>query len=541
MSKVNNIKITQELIDRCHKYCYSIIDKKASSVEEENKLYDHPIWRIGNLYHCIDSSKTVKFKPRPAQCVLIYWIFVLGRNRFTILKARQLGFSTCIAIIGLDETVYNKDTTFNIVSNTEDSAKKFLREKINFSLEKLPRGVIHEIPDGNKNASEIVFGDNWAITSKVRHRSGFSSVLWISEWGDVAATDPIRSEEIRTGAIPTASSDNCLVFNESTFKGPAAGDFYDSIMLAKKTTEERCSPKSYWYMFFPWFFEERYRTECQPEWIEQRTHQYFEDLVKKLKEDGNPYTFDKEQMYFWQETGYEQGPKMQREYPSTEEEAMTAPVAGAFYAERMIELERQGKICEFEWDRTKPIYAVCDVASEDPFSIWLVQTDGRSIDIIYSHEEKNKTASHFVNLFHQMGFPIRRWILPWDAQAKNAAFGWVSDFKKAGALDVKMLKKYNGSVSMQIDHMLTVFPRLRFRKTPTIDGRVSVSAYHWEEALPGQLKPKPVHDANSHYGSSFGYIGEAEKMGMFRLNIIVEEDFYRNVKPKKKQWSLPKC
>lgn len=516
--------ITQALIDECAEYCYSVIDAVAKDQGEQKKLFQNPIWRIGNMYHCIDgdSSQVVKFRPKPAQCVLIYWVYVLGRNRFTILKARQLGFSTLIAIIGLDETIFNENTTFNICSHTEDSAKDLLREKVKFNLDKLPRGVQHKLDSANTNQNELVFDDNWKIRSKVKVRSGTSQVLHVSEWGKVAAVDPIRSKEIRTGTLPTARSKTALVFVESTFEGPAAGDFYDNIQMAMQTTEERNSPDSYWYMFFPWYYEKSYRTECQAEWIEARTKTYFSDLERILKAAGNPYEFDMQQMYFWQEKSYEYGPEMQREMPSTAEEAMTAPIAGAFYAERMIELDRAGRIKDFEWDREKAVFAVCDVGTEDPFSIWLVQTDGRDIDLIYTHEEKGKTAQHFVNLFNSLGIPIRRWILPWDAQAKNATFGWVRDFKEAGAIDVQTLKKYNGSIVMQINYMLTAFPRLRMRKNATTEGRVAVSTYHWEEQMPGQLKKLPVHDKSSHLGSSFGYIGEAEKLGLLRAQPMME-------------------
>lgn len=543
MKKNRSTLITQALIDECSEYCYGVIDRVPANIDEQKALFQNPIWRIGNMYHCIDgdSSQVVKFRPKPAQCVLVYWVYVLGRNRFTILKARQLGFSTLIAIIGLDETIFRENTTFNICSHTEDSAKDLLREKVKFNLDKLPRGVQHKLDSANTNQNELVFADNWKIRSKVKVRSGTSQVLHVSEWGKVAAVDPIRSKEIRTGTLPTARSKTALVFVESTFEGPAAGDFYDNIMLSKQTTEERNSPDSYWYMFFPWYYEKSYRTECQPEWIEQRTKTYFEDLTRNLEAEGNPYTFDQEQMYFWQEKGYEYGPEMQREMPSTAEEAMTAPVAGAFYAERMIELDRQGRITDFEWDRNRPVFAVCDVGTDDPFSVWLVQTNGRDLDLIYTYEKQHEGAQHFVNVFNGMGIPIRRWILPWDAQPKNATFGWVRDFKEAGAHDVVTLKKYNGSIVMQINYMLTAFPRLRMRKNATIEGRVSVSTYHWEEQLPGQLKKLPVHDKSSHFGSSFGYIGEAEKMGYLRAGPIIREEFYRNSPPKPKKYQLKRC
>lgn len=556
----NDIKITADLIERQSKYIYEIMDRSPSSVEEQRKLFLNPIWRIGNMYHCIDgdTGAVVKFRPKPPQAVLVYWIYVLGRRRFTILKARQLGFSTLIAIIGLDETIYNENTTFNICSHTEDSAKDLLREKVKFNLERLPRGIQASLGEkgyegSNVNQNELVFDDNWKIRSKVKVRSGTSQVLHVSEWGKVASADPIRSKEIRTGTLPTAKAINALVFIESTYEGPAAGDFYDNIMLSRQTTDENSTGYSYWYMFFPWYYERGYRMECKPEWIEQRTREYFKDLERKLIEDENPYAFDEKQMYFWQQKSYEYGPLMQREMPSTAEEAMSAPVEGAMYAERMIELERNGRVTDFEWDRNRPIFAVLDIGEMDPTAIWLVQTDGRDVDVIYYYEYAPnkqgkgkevagiKPASHYVQTMVDLGFPIRRWILPWDAQAKGSTMGWATEYKKAGATDIKQLKKYNGSVRLQIEYMQTALPRFRFRKTATADGRAKAMAYHWETQLPGQLKPKPVHDASSHAGSALGYVGEAEKLGLLRAGPVENNDFYRDKKKRPQKYGLKRC
>ena len=536
-------QITQELLDHCSEYVYGIIDQKVENVEQQREAFKNPIWRIGNIYRCIDkdTQKKSKFRPKPAQCVLIYWIYVLGRRRFSILKARQLGFSTLIAIIGLDYTIFNKDTTFNICSHNEDSAKDLLREKVKFNIENLPRGIRHVLDTANYNQNELVFDDNWKIRSKVKVRSGTSSVLHVSEWGKVAATDPIRSREIRTGTLPTASSSKALVFVESTFEGPPAGDFFDNIQLAKQTTVENASEDSYWYMFFPWFYEKSYRIECKPEWIEERTRQYFDDLTDKLRRAGNPFEFDDDQMYFWQVKSYEYGPEMNREMPSTEEEAMTVPVVGAFYADPLLRLDRNARITDFEWNRQLPVFAVCDVGTDDPFAVWLVQTDGRDIDIIYYHEEKFRDATYFVRMFHELEIPIRRWILPWDAQPKNSNFGWITEFNKAGARDIIRLEKYNNSKSNQIDYMLTAFPRLRFRRGATADGRTALSAYHWEEMTPGQLKPAPKHDWASHAGQAFGYIGEAEKIGAFRVPSTNLDPFAREVPKKKQEFKLRRC
>ena len=57
-------------------------------------------------------------------------------------------------------------------------------------------------------------------------RGGSNSLLWISEWGCIQATDLRRSEEILTGAIPSAKNGTIVV---ATWRGGRGGHLWEII------------------------------------------------------------------------------------------------------------------------------------------------------------------------------------------------------------------------------------------------------------------------------------------------------------------------
>jgi len=94
-------------------------------------VFADPVWRIGNLYTCITKGGVeVQFVPNDAQCDVLSEVFLKGHKRLIILKARQLGMSTLITIIGLDYVLTHENSTFNIQSHNDEAAKDLLREKV---------------------------------------------------------------------------------------------------------------------------------------------------------------------------------------------------------------------------------------------------------------------------------------------------------------------------------------------------------------------------------------------------------------------------
>ena len=55
-------------------------------------------------------------------------------------------------------------------------------------------------------------------------RGGSNSLVWVSEWGTIQATDIARSEEILTGARPSVGDGICVI--ESTWRGGRHGHLW---------------------------------------------------------------------------------------------------------------------------------------------------------------------------------------------------------------------------------------------------------------------------------------------------------------------------
>ena len=80
-----------------------------------------PIWRLSNLYWITDKSgNVVLFQPTEIQLDLLQHLYL----RNLILKARQLGFSTLIQLMILDQCIFVPNTHAGVIAQDRDSAGK---------------------------------------------------------------------------------------------------------------------------------------------------------------------------------------------------------------------------------------------------------------------------------------------------------------------------------------------------------------------------------------------------------------------------------
>lgn len=529
-------------------------DQIRLKIEERPELLADPVWRIGNLYWCATpkaSSPVSRFIPKDAQCLLLYDTFVDGWNRHCVLKARRIGFSTLIAILGADRVLFTKNTIFNMVSLDEKKAQDLLVGKIKFTYDRLPRFLLEMLPntngkDGVNNSSEFMFNSNWGMQSKVRCRSGTSHVLHISEWGLVANEDKKKSTEIKTGSLPTANDEEALVFLESTVQGGEQGDYWEKWSAAMGVTEETRHAKSYNAFFCPWFWDPQCRMFCpNPDLIKQSTRDYISDVQRYWKDEGWPeedYSIDEEQMYWWQcEFEGEQGHHMNQEYPSTPQEAFRSPVDGAVYAKQMTHLEREGRITNFKHNTAMPVFAGIDYGKYDATAVWVFQVDGNRIDFIWYHEASQQPEQYFVNAVMSAGFVPIGWVLPWDCwQRMNGHLDphcVAARYMRAGAHGLIELQR--GSRRKRVECGKAMMPRCRFLKSTTEVGRMSLTSYAWPPD-----KPEPIHNEFSHGADSYGYIAEAESLGYFKAANRYHGMAFERTKKKQKRnnsYVLPKC
>jgi hypothetical protein len=111
-----------------------------SSEAKLQQMLADPMWRISNLYKIIvkgtdeDEGLVLQFKPNRAQRRFIERL----HHRNIILKARQLGFTTLIAIVWLDHALFNANSRCGIIAHDREAAKVIFRDKVKFAYDNLP-------------------------------------------------------------------------------------------------------------------------------------------------------------------------------------------------------------------------------------------------------------------------------------------------------------------------------------------------------------------------------------------------------------------
>lgn len=132
--------------------------EEDDKVRLAEKLGD-PIWRIfsGELYKITDKNGTIMpFVPNSAQTYLFYNMHIKN----IILKARQQGFTTFIALLALDYILFNAGKSAGLIAHNLDDASKISRLKIHFAYDKLPVWLREIVPVGKRTDSEITFSVN---------------------------------------------------------------------------------------------------------------------------------------------------------------------------------------------------------------------------------------------------------------------------------------------------------------------------------------------------------------------------------------------
>jgi hypothetical protein len=147
----------------------------------------------------------------------------------------------------------------------------------------------------------------------------------------VQCEDLRRSEEILTGAIPSAKDGTIVV--ETTWRGGRGGHLWDIVKKALETPEEQKQPDDWRVVFFPWQDDPAY-CDQEPRQLNQETLHYFADKLG----------FTAGQMSWYQRARDQYGLFIKREFPTTLEECFQTPIEGAIYAEIIDRLRASGAI-----------------------------------------------------------------------------------------------------------------------------------------------------------------------------------------------------
>ena len=380
-----------------------------------------PMWRLcsGQLYKIMVKSTTgdesvVPFVPNWAQRRLITRLW----HRNIVLKARQLGITTLVAILWLDYALFNADKRCGIIAQDREAAEAIFRDKVKLAYERLPEALRLACPLQKDSASELLFAhNNSSIRVATSMRSGTIHRLHVSEFGKIGAADPAKAKEVVTGSLPAVPLDGIAII-ESTAEGQE-GEFYKLTMRAMAQAQQGVdlTEKDFRFHFYPWWQEPGYRI-TKPVPSSDKDREYFAVI-----EGLTGATLDQQQRHWYvatRESEFSGDPeKMWQEYPSTAKEAFQVSTEGVYYAEQLAQARKDGRITKVPHVEGVPVNTFWDIGSTDGTAIWFHQRIGFENRFIRFIEDWNMPYSHFIEQMQQLGYVWGTHYLPHDAKHKR--------------------------------------------------------------------------------------------------------------------------
>jgi hypothetical protein len=464
------------------------------------QLRDHmhdPMWRLHNLYFIVDKTgQRVRFEPNEAQ---VAYLKACSASDL-ILKARQLGFTTLMCLIGLDEAIFLNDHKVGIIAHTLNDANEIFESKVKYPYDNLPEPIKEARPARNDRSGLLRFEHGSSIRVATSARSGTLQRLHVSEFGKICAQYPKKAREIVTGSFPAVGKNPKTI--ESTAEGQE-GYFYQYAQEAMRGDGQ------FRFHFRGWWQDEENRFNPDLAVITNEDRAYFD----RLRVDHG-IELDERQMAWWVREERLLGGDMKRENPSTAEEAFEQAIEGAYFASQLAHADKHGHIGRFPFDPKYPVNTFWDLGRNDLNTIWLHQKIGERNRFVGYYENSGEHISHYA-----------RWLADWHRHT-DCEWGkhywphdgdrddlFLEDGRKAEAeklaigndqkLRVEIVSRPKNKLEA-IEAARSRFPSCDFDEVGCSVGVKRLRHYRkeWDEARE-IWRDRPRHDDNSHGADGF--------------------------------------
>ena len=339
-------------------------------------------------------------------------------------------------------------------------------------------------------------------------------VLLISEWGKIAWTDPIRSQEILTGAMPAAKRG--IRFIETTWKGAKSGDLWNIMKRAMETKPSDMTDEDFSLFFFPWWGDPDYSLAGNVRQISDDCAKYLgETEVEIGRRRGGHFEFSPGQKLWYYKVAWAKGLFRYEEYPSLLEECFRAPIEGAIYADLLDRLRTTGAVGDWKVDRSMLVHTAWDLGSPINTVVWYFQIIGNEIRVIDLDYELDLTPAERVARILNKGYLLGSHLLPHDALGTQKSGKTFQMELAALGLKTTRVVPRTLDIWVGINHLRSILPRFSFRLPECDWGLDMLAAYHTKrETAGGTALDVPVHDISSHYADALRVLAEAEMGGM---------------------------
>ena len=484
-------------------------DYRPENEADLARCLSDPMWRVcsGALYKIMvksdDGNGTViPFRPNRAQMRLLSKLW----HRNIILKARQLGFTTLIAIVWLDHALFNADQRCGIIAQDREAAEAIFRDKVKLAYDRLPQALKEAMPLSRDSATELLFAhNNSSIRVATSMRSGTMHRLHVSEFGKICAKYPEKAREVVTGSLPAVPLDGIAVI-ESTAEGKG-GYYYTMSQRAKALLEQKAqlTERDYRFHFFPWHEEPDYAIDGVVI-ITDKDREYFDHLeslgVSLTEAQKRWYIATRESDFSGEDED------MWQEYPSTPDEAFQVSTKGTYYAVQLAQARKDGRITTVPHVTGSPVNTFWDIGSGDGTGIWLHQKIGLTHRFIGYIEGWGEPYDYYIQKLQAKGYVWGTHYLPHDAGHKRQQGARVVSpadmLKELGIAGKWEIVPVVDEVMTGINQARAAFNQAWFDETACKEGLDHLAAYRkkWNENA-GCWSDTPAHDIHSEAADAF--------------------------------------
>ena len=510
--------------DRKYNYRIEADRRKAgTSSKFGNKIvYKIIVGRINELFRLCGKSRPSRFiknrwwedreMPINESCATVVKIEKLGKKKMIDLQTSvgtyiAEGFvshnTTFFCILYLDDVLFN-GLDAGLIAHTLSDASKIFDTKIRYAWDNMIPQIKNQYRVDSDSTKQLKFtlGNNQSsIYVGTSLRSGTVQRLHISELATIDQKDPLKSVEIKSGALNTVHKGQVTTI-ESTSKG-AVGVFYDMANNAMdlKKANKTLTGMDYKFFFFPWWKHPEYELDT-PVTITRATLDYFEKLrIRYNIELSRP----KQNWYYKKKI--EQKEAMMSEFPSTPEESFLAHIEGSYYGKQIDKVMEQGRITKVPYDEKLPVDTWWDIgtstARKDSTSITFTQSYGLEIRVIDFYGNSGEGLPHYKKILEQKDYVYGNHYAPHDITVKEWGTG-KTRFEVAGKIGVHFIALPKLGLLDGIEAVRSILSRCWFDEVRTAELIKALKAYRkeWDEKM-GNWKPTPLKDWSVDPADSF--------------------------------------
>jgi len=190
-------------------------------------------------------------------------------------------------------------------------------------------------------------------------------------------------------------------------------------------------------------------------------------------------------------------------------------VAGAYFAQPLLEARQEGRFGRVEADPSLPLRAFWDIggsgARADATAIWIAQFVAQEIRLIDYYEAQGQPLAAHIDWLRVQSYEKALCVLPHDGATHDRVHdvSFASALRAAG-FDVDIIPNQGaGAARLRIEAGRRLFSRMWFDEEKTRAGVAALGAYHEKRDARRGIGLGPEHDWSSHGADAFGLMAIA--------------------------------